>query len=87
MKPGAPVMAAREKEVPPVRAEALSKAQDRAGKQEAGKALDALSPEQKRKEKMADTGAAAEARQNDEVRTCPVKNDRLRRPKSDQPLT
>ena len=59
MKPAAPVMAAGEKEVPPVRVETLSKAQDRAGKQEADKALETLLPEQKRKEKMADTDAAA----------------------------
>jgi hypothetical protein len=59
MKPAAPVMAAREKEVPPVGAETLSKAQDRAGKQEAGKALETLLTEQKRKEKMADADAAA----------------------------
>ena len=58
MKPAAPVMAAREKEGPPVGAEALSKAQDGAGKQEADKALETLLPEQKRKEKMADTDAA-----------------------------
>jgi len=60
IKPGAPIMMAREKEVPPAGAEGLSKAQDRAGKQEAGKALETLLPEQKRKEKMADTGTTAE---------------------------
>jgi hypothetical protein len=59
MKPADPVMAVREKDVPPVGAEALSKAQDRAGKQDADKALETLLPEQKRKEKMTDTGAAA----------------------------
>ena len=59
MKPAAPVMAAKEKGVTPVGAEALSKAQDRAGKQEADKALETLLPEQKRKEKMADADAAA----------------------------
>jgi hypothetical protein len=59
MKPAAPVMAVREKDVPPAGAEALSKAQDRAGKQDADKALETLLPEQKRKEKMTDTGAAA----------------------------
>ncbi len=58
MKPASPVMAVREKEVLPVGAETLSKAQDRAGKQEADKALETLLPEQKRKEKMADTDAA-----------------------------
>jgi hypothetical protein len=59
MKPADPIMAVREKEVPPVSAEGLSKAQDRAGKQDADKALETLLPEQKRKEKMTDTGAAA----------------------------
>ena len=59
MKPAAPVMAAKEKETPPVGAEGLSKAQDRAGKQEADKRLEIPLPEQKRKEKMADTDAAA----------------------------
>ena len=59
MKPADTVMAAREKEVPPVGAEALGKAQDRAGKQDADQALETPLPEQKRKEKMADTGAAA----------------------------
>jgi hypothetical protein len=57
MKPEAPIMAAREKEVPSGRAEILDKAQDRVGKQEAGKTLDTLLPEQKRSEKMADTQA------------------------------
>jgi hypothetical protein len=60
MKPGALVMAAREKEVPSGRAEILDKAQDRAGKQEVGKTLDTLLPEQKRNEKKADTIATAE---------------------------
>jgi Putative zinc-finger/Predicted integral membrane protein (DUF2275) len=59
MKPADPVMAVREKEVPPVSAGALSKAQDRAGKQDADKALETLLPEQKRKEKMTNTGAVA----------------------------
>ena len=56
IKPEAPVMAAREKEVPPVRAEGLGKTKDRVGKQEAGKTLDTLQPEQKRNEKTDDTG-------------------------------
>jgi hypothetical protein len=59
MKPAAPVMAAREREVPPVSAEALSKAQNGAGKQDADKALETLLPEQKQKEKMTDAGAVA----------------------------
>ncbi len=59
MKPADPVMAVKEKDVPPVGAEALSKALDRAGKQDADKALETLLSEQKRKEKMIDTGAAA----------------------------
>jgi hypothetical protein len=58
MKPAEPVMAAREKGGLPVSAEVLSKGQDRAGKQDADKALGTLPPEQKRKEKMADTGTA-----------------------------
>ncbi len=41
VEPGSPIMAAREKEVPPVIAEGSSKSQDRAGKQEAGKSLEA----------------------------------------------
>ena len=59
MKPADPVMAVREKEVPPVGKEVLDKTRDRAGKQDADKALETLLPEQKRKEKMTDTGAAA----------------------------
>jgi len=59
MKPAAPVMAAREKDVPPVSAEALDKAQERAGKQDADKAPETLLPEQKRKERMTDTDFAA----------------------------
>jgi hypothetical protein len=52
-------MTAREKGVSPVKTEALSQEQDRAGKQGEDKALETLLPEQKRKERMADTGAAA----------------------------
>jgi hypothetical protein len=60
MKPADPVMAVREKDVPPVvSAEALSKAQDMAGKQDSDKTLETFLPEQKRKEKMTDSGAAA----------------------------
>ena len=59
MKSAAPAMAVREKEVPPVGVEALSKAQDRAGKQDADQALGTFATEQKRKEKMADAAAAA----------------------------
>lgn len=62
VKPGAPVMEAREKEVASVKPEALEKAQDRTGKQEAGKTLDTLLPEQKQNEKMAGSGAAAAPR-------------------------
>jgi len=58
--PAAPFTVAKEKEVPQARAEALIKAQDRAEKQEAGKVLDALPLEQKRKGRMAETGALAE---------------------------
>jgi hypothetical protein len=57
VKPAETVMAVREKEVSPVGMKALSKAQDRAGKQDADKALETLLPEQKRKEKMTDAGA------------------------------
>jgi len=59
MKPADPVMAVREKEVPPVGADASDKPQGKAGKQDADKAFETLLPEQKRKEKMSDTGAAA----------------------------
>jgi hypothetical protein len=52
-------MAAREREVVPVGAEVLGTAQDRAGRQEAGKAFETSLPEQKWKEKMADTVVAA----------------------------
>jgi hypothetical protein len=55
----APSMAVKEKDVSPAGEGALSRAQDKAGKQDADKALDTLPPEQKRKEKTADTGAAA----------------------------
>lgn len=59
MKPAAPVMAVREKDVPPAGVETLIKAQDRAGKLDADPAPENLPPEQKRKEKTVDTGAAA----------------------------
>jgi hypothetical protein len=64
MKPAEPVMAVREKDVPPVSAEALSKAQSQSGKQDAGQALETILPEQKRleqklKDKMTGTVAAA----------------------------
>lgn len=58
MKHAEPVMPVREKELP-AGAERLSRAQDRAGKQDAGRAIETLPPELKRKEKMTDTGAAA----------------------------
>ena len=55
-KPAASVMAA--KDTPPAGEEALDKTRDRAGKPDSEKALETLLPEQKRKEKTADTGAA-----------------------------
>jgi hypothetical protein len=58
MKSAAPAMAVREKESLPLRAETLSKAQDRAGKQEAGQSFETSLPEYKRKGKMAAIGAA-----------------------------
>jgi anti-sigma factor RsiW len=58
MKPAAPFMAAREKESLPLRAETLSKAQDRAGKQEAGQSFETSLPEHKQKGRMAPIGAA-----------------------------
>jgi anti-sigma factor RsiW len=58
MKHAAPSMATREKESLPLRAEMLSKAQDRAGKQEAGQSFETSLPEHKRKGKMAAIGAA-----------------------------
>lgn len=59
MKPADPVMAVREKDTPPAGEAAVDKAQDRAGKQDADKAPETLLLEQKRKERMTDTGAAA----------------------------
>jgi hypothetical protein len=58
MKPAAPAMKTREKESLPLRAEMLSKAQDRAGKQEADQSIETSLPEYKRKGKMAHIGAA-----------------------------
>jgi hypothetical protein len=55
----APVMAAREKEIAPAGAELLSKKREGTGKRNADQALETLSTEQKRKEKTADTAAAA----------------------------
>ena len=60
MKPGAPIMAAREKELPPAGTQAMGKAQDRVEKQEVGKVLEALPSEQKRKGRIAETGVLAE---------------------------
>ncbi len=54
MKPAAPAMKAREKEGLTLRAETLSKAQDKAGRQE----FETSPPEYKRKGKMAHIGAA-----------------------------
>ena len=56
-------MTVREREVAPVGAEVLGTAQDRAGRQEAGKAFETLLPEQKWKEKMADTGCRGRGKQ------------------------
>lgn len=58
VKPAAPAMAAREKESLPLRSQTLSKAQDRAEKQEAGQSFETSLPEYKRKGKMAHMGAA-----------------------------
>jgi hypothetical protein len=58
-KDAEPVMALREKERLPVSAGAASKMQDWAGKQDTDKTLETLLPEQKRKDKMSDTVAAA----------------------------
>ena len=65
-RPCPPTMATREREVAPVGAEVLGTAQDRAGRQEAGNVFETLLPEQKWKEKMADTVVAAgESKKND----------------------
>ncbi len=58
-KPAAPVMAVREKEVRPVVADASDSQQGKAEKPDADKAFQTLLPEQKRREKMNDSGAAA----------------------------
>jgi hypothetical protein len=59
MKPAAPAaMKAREKESLTLRAETLSKAQDRAGRQEADQSFETSLPEYKRKGKMTSIGAA-----------------------------
>jgi len=60
MKPGAPIIAAREKELPPAGTQAMGKAQDRVEKQEVGKVLEALPLEQKRKGGIAETGTMTE---------------------------
>jgi hypothetical protein len=59
VKPTEPLMAVREQKVSPVDADALDKPPDKGGKQDADKSLGTFPPEQKRKEKMSDTGAAA----------------------------
>jgi hypothetical protein len=61
MKPAATVMEVNKRDVPQISAEASGAAQDRTGKQDAGRAPETLLPEQKQKEKMADTGATAGA--------------------------
>ena len=53
MKSAAPAMEARGKDIPPVKAEALSSARDWAGMQGAGNASETLLMQQTRKEKMA----------------------------------
>ena len=58
-KPAVPLIAAKEKDIPPAGEETLDKARDRTGKQDSEKSLETLPPEQRRKEKMANTGAAA----------------------------
>jgi hypothetical protein len=55
----APFMTAKEKDAPPAGGEAVDKTGDGAGKRDSEKALGTLLPEQKRKEKRADTDAAA----------------------------
>jgi hypothetical protein len=68
MKPAVPAMAVREKENLQLRAETLSKAQDKAGKQEAGRSFETSIPERKRKGEMATVGAApAPSRATDAV--------------------
>ena len=57
MKPADPLMAVREKEVPPASEEALNRTRDKAEKQDADKAFETLPQEQKRKASMSDTGA------------------------------
>jgi hypothetical protein len=59
IKRGAPITAEREKEVPPPGAQALGKAQDRAEKQDSGKALDTLGTGQKLKGRMTEPGVTA----------------------------
>jgi hypothetical protein len=58
-KPAASVMAANEKDAPPAGGEGLDKVRDRAGKQDSAKAIETPPPEQKRREKTADTGAVS----------------------------
>jgi hypothetical protein len=57
-KPAVPAMAVREKESPALPAEALSRTQDRAGKQEAAQSFEAPLPKHTGKGKMAPIGAA-----------------------------
>jgi hypothetical protein len=59
MKSTDTILAAREKEIPPVGAEALGKAQDKTGKPYADQALETPLPEQKRKDVMDNAGTAA----------------------------
>ena len=74
MKPAEPVMAVREKDVPPVSAEALIKAQSQSGKQDAGQALETILREQKRSElKLKDkvTGTVAAAGESRKTMSAP----------------
>ena len=70
-----PTIEAREREVAPVEAEVLGTVQDRAGRQEAGKEFETLLPEQKWKEKMADTVVAAGESKKNDIRVRPVTLD------------
>jgi hypothetical protein len=57
-KPAAPVMAAKEKDIPSSREEGFGKVQDRTGREDSAKAIETLSPEARR-EKAAAAGAVS----------------------------
>lgn len=59
MRAAEPVIAVKEKDLPPASVEVLSKAQSQLGKQDAGQALETILPEQKLKDKVTGTVAAA----------------------------